>query len=221
MKVEKVRGYQRRTNVSTTSTTTIPRDSNPIRAKSLRTWSSSWTGNSTSWDRLRRVGQDAFGLAGCGGDDVAPVDSPRAATRAPGVVSPNAASTDESCSPVGDSTPVARRWEGALPSARTPPFVVRGRAVLRRWLLDRRFFRAIVWRYSLSKSGGCRQVWAYVARAAKRSLENCHASRPCFLPLHRSVATIHAVLPFTAGPSPIIPRSVACSIGQIGTVHFA
>ncbi len=63
---------QRKTNVSTTSTSTMPKESKPIRARSLRTWSSSWTGSSTSWDRLRRVGQAVLAPAGVSWERVEP-----------------------------------------------------------------------------------------------------------------------------------------------------
>ena len=117
----------------TTSTITIPNESTPIRARSALTWSSSCTGNSTSCDRLRRVGQEVFAFAGTGAG-IAGLESTCTSRRS---------ERDEARSSCTGS-PTA-----ALPSVRAgiapprPRFALRDLPVLRRWLLGFRLFFAM------------------------------------------------------------------------------
>jgi len=135
---------QRKTNVSTTSTSTMPKESKPIRARSPRTWSSSLTGSSTSWERLRRVGHAVLAPAGVSWDCVEPS---RPLCESAGVLEDSAADSTgaEDSKPLLDaSCPAWPVWGWAALAARRSPPVLRFRAGLRRWLFDLRLFRAML-----------------------------------------------------------------------------
>ena len=127
----------------TTSTITIPNESTPIRARSALTWSSSCTGNSTSCDRLRRVGQEVFAFAGTGGG-IARLES-----NCDSLLSVRDA-VESSCtgSPAAASLPatIPLVWAGIGPPRSL--FALRDLPVLRRGPFGFRLFRAMTERTS-------------------------------------------------------------------------
>ena len=121
----------------------MPKESRPIRARSPRTWSSSWTGSSTSWDRLRRVGQAVRAPAGVSRDCAEPSRPLCESVDALEGSAADSGGAEDSTPLLGASAPVRLCWDWAALAARRSPPVLRFLAGLRRWLFALRLFRAM------------------------------------------------------------------------------